>query len=173
MARSSSDNGLGNLRGPWLESPSDNGLAKGRGRRKEGGIREGCEEVWVGLCRGGGAYTRTKAFRVGCATPPRGPCRCYATRSHRMRVLRVIATNSSLLTWAKSIVPHVEEGAAGAAALVPRVNHGLRAVKRGERPKLVQIPIREKGKQMQVNILATGRIRARLERNEVSGDDFR
>ena len=29
-----------------------------------------------------GAYARTKAFRVGCATRSRGSCRCHATRSH-------------------------------------------------------------------------------------------
>ena len=42
--------------GPWLESSSSNGLGNGRGRRK-GGSERGCEEVWVGLCRGGRGLT--------------------------------------------------------------------------------------------------------------------
>ena len=58
-------------------------------------------------------------------------------RSHRVRVRRVMATSILLLVWAKSIAPYVEEGAAGAAALVPGVNHDLKAAKRGARPKLV------------------------------------
>ena len=43
---------------------------------------------------------------------------------------------------------------------------------KGARPKLVQIPIREKEKQMQVNMLTAGGFRALLERNEVSGDVY-
>ena len=59
----------------------------------------------------GGAYTRTKAFRVGCETRPRGPCRCYATRSNLVQVRRVMVTDNSLLMWAKSIAPQAEESA--------------------------------------------------------------
>ena len=42
-----------------------------------------------------------------------------------------MATDNSLLMWAKSIAPHADEGAVGAAALVPGVNHDLRAAERG------------------------------------------
>ena len=42
-----------------------------------------------------------------------------------------MATDNSLLMWAKSIAPHAEEGAVGAAALVPGVNQELRAAERG------------------------------------------
>ena len=48
-------------------------------------------------------------------------------------------------------------------------NHGLMAAKRGRGQLVVQIPIRENGKQMQLSILATGRFGALLERDEVSG----
>ena len=42
-----------------------------------------------------------------------------------------MATDNSLLMWAKSIAPHAEESAVGPAALVPGVNHDQKAAERG------------------------------------------
>eukprot|EP00614_Pseudopedinella_elastica_P002256 CAMPEP_0172588046 /NCGR_PEP_ID=MMETSP1068-20121228/7004_1 /TAXON_ID=35684 /ORGANISM="Pseudopedinella elastica, Strain CCMP716" /LENGTH=85 /DNA_ID=CAMNT_0013383257 /DNA_START=257 /DNA_END=514 /DNA_ORIENTATION=+ len=83
-----------------------------------------------------------------------------------------MATNSSLLIWAKSIAPHAEEDAVGDCRAGAEGQSRSGGSEKGARPNLVWIPIREKGKQMQISILTTGRFRARLERNEVSGDDL-
>ena len=96
--------------------------------KDQGGLRGGLS--WA-VPWWGGAYARTEAFRVGCAARPRGSCRSYATRSHQVRVRRVMATDNSLPMWAKSIAPHAEESGFGPAALVPGVNSDLRAAERG------------------------------------------
>ena len=79
---------------------------------------------------------------------------------------------NSLLMWAKSIAPHAEEGAVGAAALVPGVNHDLRAAERGHGRIWCRFPFEKREKQIQVNMLVTGRFRARLDRNGASGGDL-
>ena len=57
---------------PWLECSSGIGLGKSRGRIREGKIREGCEEVWVGLCRGRGGVRSDESHQGGlCNSPER------------------------------------------------------------------------------------------------------
>ena len=75
---------------------------------------------------------------------------------------------NSLLMWAKSIAPHAEEGAVEAAALVPGVNHVLRAAERGHGRIWCRFPFEKKGKQIQRNIVRTEEFRACLWIIEVS-----
>ena len=82
-----------------------------------------------------------------------------------------MATDNWLLIWAKSIAPHAEEDAVGDCRAGAEGQSRSEGSEKESRPKLVKIPIREKGKQIKVNMLTSGRFRARLERNEVPGDD--
>ena len=83
-----------------------------------------------------------------------------------------MATNNSLLIWTKPIAPHAEEGAVGAAALVPGVDHDLRAAERGHGRILSRFPFEKREKQIQASMLVAGRFRARLDRNGASGGDL-
>ena len=74
------------------------------------------------------------------------------------------------MIWPRSIAPNAEEDAVGDGRSGAEGQSRSEGSEKGARPKLVQIPIREKRKQIQVSMLTAGMFRARLERNEVTGD---